>query len=260
MKKMKVVILCGGLGTRLREQTEYMPKPLVSVGNRPILWHIMKIYQSFGYEDFICCLGYKGEMIKQFFLNYRFMRNDFTINLGHNSSRQLNNAQKEEWAVTLADTGAETNTGGRIKKIEPYIDGDTFMLTYGDGLADIDINGLLEFHARSGKIATVTGVHPPSRFGIIETDRDGIAQSFREKPYTEEKISGGFFVLNRKVFSYLDENCIFEREPMEQLVRERELAVYEHKGFWYCMDTYRDYLELNRMWKEGRPAWKIWEE
>ncbi|MCP4692875.1 MAG: glucose-1-phosphate cytidylyltransferase [Desulfobacterales bacterium] len=246
------------MGTRLREHTEYIPKPLVTIGSRPILWHIMKIFAHYGYQKFICALGYKGEMIKRYFLNYEYMNNDFTITLGRKNQKVILDQEDVNWSVTLADTGLETGTGGRIKRVERYVEGEEFLVTYGDGVADIDMDRLIRFHREKGRIGTVTGIHPSSRFGIIESGDNGLIRRFREKPRTDEMINGGFFVFNPGVFDYLDPNCIFEKEPMERLVRDGELAVYEHKGVWFCMDTYRDYLELNRMWDEGRAAWKVW--
>lgn len=260
MKQCKVVILCGGKGTRLREQTEFMPKPLVDIGGRPILWHIMKIYAHYGYQSFLCCLGYKGEMIKQYFLNYEYMSNDFMVTIGYKNREIIMDQEEKEWSVTLADTGLETMTGGRIKRIEKYINSENFMVTYGDGVANINIDELEKFHLEKGKIATVTGVHPISRFGIIERNADGMVERFREKPQVDEVINGGFFVFNKKIFDYLDLNCVLEKDPMEQLAQDKELAVYEHKGFWYCVDTYRDYLELNKMWDEKNVPWKIWDD
>lgn len=260
MQKCKVFILCGGMGTRLREQTEYIPKPLVQVGGRPILWHIMKIYAHYGYTDFTCCLGYKGDLIKQYFLNYAYINNDFTVTFGNNNEKVVMNATEKDWRVTLCDTGLETMTGGRIKRIEKLVDGENFMVTYGDGVADIDIDRLYAFHLEKGRIATVTGVSPISRFGIIEDDGNGLVLGFREKPQVHELVNGGFFVFNRRVFEYLESNSILEKEPMVNLARDRELAVYQHKGFWFCMDTYRDYLDINRMWDEGQAGWKIWRD
>lgn len=259
MNEYKVVILCGGKGTRLREQTEFIPKPLVDVGGHPILWHIMKIYAHYGYNSFICCLGYKGDLIKQYFLNYEFMHNDFTIKLDEKNEKTIINQEEKDWAITLANTGLETMTGGRIKKIEKYIDGDIFLATYGDGVADINIDKLINYHLEKGKIATITGVHPISRFGIIE-HAGGLVKRFREKPQVNEVINGGFFIFNRKIFDYLDDNSILEKEPLEQLALDKELAVYEHKGFWFCMDTYRDYLEINNIWSEDKAVWKIWKD
>ena len=258
---MKVVILCGGMGTRLREETEYRPKPMVQVGGRPILWHIMKIYAHYGFKDFIICLGYKGNMIKQYFLNYEAMNNDFTIPLGNYNNIQIHsNHQERDWRVTLADTGEEAQTGARVKKTEKYVNGDLFMLTYGDGVADININELIEYHKSHGKIGTMTGVHPSSRFGEFTMKGKQIVK-FDEKPQvTEGLINGGFFVFNKKIFKYLqeDDNCYLEKEPLENLAADGELMVYPHDGFWQCVDTYRELELLNNVWKSRNPPWKVW--
>lgn len=258
---MKVAILCGGLGTRLREETEFRPKPMVQIGNRPVLWHIMKVYGYYGFNDFIICLGYKGNMIKDYFLNYEAMNNDFTIRLGSRNSIDFhNNHQEKDWRVTLADTGESSQTGARVKKIEKYMDGDMFMLTYGDGVADINIKELVEYHRSHGKIGTMTGVHPSSRFGEL-TVRDNQIIEFDEKPQTKDGlVNGGYFVFNREFFEYLteDDNCILEKKPLEKLASDGELMVYPHHGFWQCVDTYRELEALNMMWTQGKPPWKIW--
>lgn len=258
----KVVILCGGMGTRLREETEYKPKPLVEIGGKPILWHIMKIYSSYGFKDFVLCLGYKGKMIKDYFANYETMNCDFTIDLGTRSIELHNKHEETDWRITLAETGEKAMTGARVKRIEKYIDGDKFMLTYGDGVSDIDISKLLEFHNSHRNIATITGVRPSaSRFGeLVLKDKDYVKE-FTEKPQIKEGyINGGFFVLNKTVFSYLEDEdeCSFEQEPLENLARDGELRVFKHEGFWQCMDTYRDSLMLNNLWIKRRPPWKVW--
>ena len=257
---MKVVILCGGQGTRLREETEYRPKPLVEVGGRPILWHIMKSYAHHGLRDFTLCLGYRGNMIKEYFLNYEAMNNDFTISLGQESKLHFNGAHEEQdFRVTLADTGQETMTGGRIKRIRNYIDGDTFLVTYGDGLADIDITALLAFHKSHGKIGTITTVRPQSRFGILDTTDDGKVQRFSEKPQVDGWASAGFLVFNRALFNYIDtDDCVLEREPLEKLAVEGQLMAYRHHGFFFAMDTYREYLHLNELWNSGKAPWRVW--
>jgi glucose-1-phosphate cytidylyltransferase len=262
-RKEKVVILCGGKGTRIREETEFKPKPMVEIGNKPFLWHIMKIYSFYGFTDFILCLGYKGEMIKEYFLNYEMMNSDFTIEIGKNNKniQILHPQNKDQWKVTLADTGHDTMTGGRIKKIEPYIDTDNFMMTYGDGVGNINLDNLLEFHLSHKKIATITGVRPPSRFGELVIRGKRVAE-FSEKPQVREGyINGGFFALNRKVFQYLrdDENCIFEGEPLERLAGDGELMVFPHDDYWRCMDTLRDMDVLEKEWQKGNPPWKVWE-
>jgi glucose-1-phosphate cytidylyltransferase len=250
------------MGTRLREETEYRPKPMIEIGERPILWHIMKIYAHYGFTEFILCLGYKGWIIKEYFLNYAMMHSDFTVEIGKKNGIQFHNEQVENgWKVTMSETGLNAMTGARVKRIEKYIHDDTFMLTYGDGVGDINIRELLNFHRQHGKIGTVTGVSPPSRFGglIIE---DEYVRKFEEKPrsYTTV-VSGGFFVFNRRMFEYLedDDKCVFEKEPLENLAGDSELMVYEHPGFWECMDTYRDYLHLNQIWKQGEVPWRTWE-
>jgi glucose-1-phosphate cytidylyltransferase len=259
---MKVVILCGGMGTRLREETEYRPKPMIEIGGRPILWHIMKIYAHYGFNEFVLCLGYKGWMIKEYFLNYAMMHGDFTLEVGKKNDIQFHNNQSEEgWKVTLADTGLNAMTGSRVKKIEKYIDDDTFMLTYGDGVANVNIPNLLDYHRKHGKIGTVTGVSPPSRFGELSVVGRYVV-GFTEKPQSVGFINGGFFVFDKRIFNYLsdDENCILEREPMERLASDKEMVVYEHNGFWQCMDTYRDYQYLNGIWEKGEVPWRIWEK
>lgn len=265
MEKPKVVILCGGIGTRLREQTEFMPKPLVRIGDMPILWHIMKIYSHYGYNDFILCLGYKGEMIKEYFLNYEWMSRDFTFNLSSRNKWKTHSEHAlEDWNITFADTGLHTLTGGRIKKIEKYIKGDYFLATYGDGVADVDIKKLVKFHREKRKSVTLTGLHPISRYGIIKAKEDGLATSFSEKPALGDLINGGFFVFNRRIFDYLNKDIMLEEVvtaegPLATLAKEGQLAVFRHTGFWHCMDTYRDYAELNRIWDSKKVPWKVWE-
>jgi len=257
---MNVIILCGGLGTRLREETEFRPKPLVDVGGRPILWHILKLYAHHGFRDFVLCLGYRGNMIKEYFLNYEAMNNDFTICLGRQNHIIYHDAHKEQdFHVTLADTGLETMTGGRVKRVEKYIDGDTFMVTYGDGVADLDIKALVEYHRCHGKLATMTTVRPHSYYGLLDLDTNGTVVRFREKPQMDDWINVGFFVFDRKVFNYLDDNCILEREPLENLAKDGQLIAYRHTGFWHAMDTYRDFLKLNELWQQGDAPWKVWE-
>ncbi|MCK5541073.1 MAG: glucose-1-phosphate cytidylyltransferase [Desulfobacterales bacterium] len=259
---MQTVILCGGLGTRLREETEFRPKPMVNIGDKPILWHIMKIFSCFGHSDFVLPLGYKGEMIKEYFWHYELMNNDVTIELGKQDSCCLHNCHDEAgWEITLVNTGEKTLKGGRLKRIEKYIKDDAFMLTYGDGVADIDINDLLEFHQQHGKIATVTGVPPTARFGELSINNDQVI-SFQEKPEASKsgQISGGFFVLNKDIFDFLseDENCDLEFGALEKIAAAGELMVYKHSGFWACMDTVRDVEYLNKLWAEGNAKWKIW--
>jgi len=258
--KPQVVILCGGLGTRLREETEFRPKPLVEIAGKPILWHIMKMYSHYGFKHFVLCLGYKGHMIKEYFLNYRLMNNDFTLRLGSRAAPRVRGSHAaEDWSVTFAETGLEAMTGARVKRIESYIVGDHFMLTYGDGVADIDLGKLWKFHQSHGKMGTVTGVRPLSRYGELKVS-GGLVKDFNEKPESGgDLVSGGFFVFKRRFFQSLkeEESCILEREPLQRLAKDGELAVYPHLGYWHCMDTYRDFIALNESWKKGAP-WKVW--
>ena len=258
---MKVIILCGGVGTRLREETEFRPKPMVNIGSRPILWHIMKYYSQSGYHDFVLALGYKGEMIKNYFCHYELMNNDVTIELGQPEKMHIHRSHDEAgWKITLADTGEKTLKGARLKKVEKYITNDTFMMTYGDGIADIDIKALLAFHKTHGKLATVTGINPASRFGELKIDGDRVA-SFTEKPNSSEGlINGGYFVFNRTIFDYLtvNDSCDLEIGPLEKIANEGQLMVYKHQGFWACMDTLRDMEYLNKIWDDAVAKWKIW--
>ena len=256
---MKVVLLCGGLGTRLREETEFRPKPMVEIGGRPILWHIMKLYAHSGFREFVLCLGYRGNVIKEYFLNYEAMNSDFTICLGRQSQIRFNDVHGEQGLqLTLADTGQSTMTGGRVRRIQKYIDSDTFLLTYGDGVADLDIARLVEFHQSHGKLATVTAVSPTSRFGVLEMNKNRV-MSFLEKPRTDGYASAGFFVFNRRVFDYLDgDDCVLEREPLERLARDGQLMAYKHEGFFFAMDTYREYEYLNQLWSKDQAPWKVW--
>lgn len=258
---MKVVILCGGFGTRLREETEFRPKPMVEIGGRPVLWHIMKTYAHHGFRDFVLCLGYRGAAIKEYFLNYEAMNNDFSICLGQKSQIRYHGQHTEQgFSVTLADTGIDCMTGGRIRKIARYVDDDAFLLTYGDGVTDLDLRNLVEFHKSHGKVATVTTVSTVSRFGVLDLDGNDRVNTFTEKPKTDGWMSAGYFVLNRRVFDYLDgDGCIFEREPLERLAREGQLMAYRHPGFFYAMDTYRDYLHLNELWNDGEAPWRVWQ-
>ena len=260
---MKVVILCGGLGTRLREETEYRPKPMVPVGDRPILWHIMNRYAIYGYNEFVLCLGYKEDMIKNYFLHYRTETSDFTLKVGLKSQEAIqyhSPCPERNWSITFVDTGERTMTGARVKRIERYIDGETFLLTYGDGLADLDIIALTRFHEHHGRVGTVTSVHPGvGRFGELVLETDRVAQ-FMEKPEKPDGyISGGFFVFHRDVFRYLseDDHCVLEREPLQRLSADGQLMAYRHHGYWECMDTYRDYQHLNELWNKGDPPWAV---
>jgi glucose-1-phosphate cytidylyltransferase len=259
--EVPVVILCGGMGTRLREETEYRPKPLIEIGGRPILWHIMKIYASQGFKRFVLCLGYKGEMIKQYFLNYRLLTRNFTLQFDSTAEPIVeNNGTPEEWTITFVDTGINAMTGARIKRIGPYLDSNEFMLTYGDGVADVNLPEVLKFHRKHGRLATITAVHPIARFGELMIEGDRVVR-FAEKPQVPEGfINGGFFVLNKGVFAYLadDESCVFEREALERLAADGQLMTYHHTGFWHCMDTYRDLQVLNQFWESPNPPWKLW--
>lgn len=263
MEKPKVVILCGGEGTRLREETEYKPKPMVMVGGQPVLWHIMKIYAHFGFSDFVLCLGYKGEMIKEFFLSHEMMHNDVTIKLGDRSRDTVHrNGKADDWTITFADTGLKTMTGARLKRIEKYIGTDSFFVTYGDGVADANIAEELAFHKKSGRMATLLGVHPHSRYGLVKAGKDGLVERFTEKPVLEDYINGGFYVFEKGIFDLLsaDEGCVLEKAPLESLVEKRQAGMFRHDGFWYAIDTYKEWLELNRMWDEGRRPWKVWKD
>ena len=255
---MKVVILCGGMGTRLREETEFRPKSMVKIGRKPILWHIMKHYANHGFNQFVLCLGYKGEVIKEYFYHYMLHNNDVTVKLGQNRQITIHeNSHVEDWEVTLVDTGEKTLKGARIHKIQKYIDGD-FMLTYGDGVSDINISSLVDFHKKHNKIGTVTGVNPSSSYGQIK-HKNGNVSDFIEKPKIEEGlINGGFFVFQNKIFDYLNsnENCDFEVGPLEKLTQEGQLMVYQHNGNWACMDTHRDSISLNNLWENDQAFWQ----
>lgn len=262
---MKVVILCGGFGTRIRDVADNIPKPMIPIGRYPILWHIMKYYASYGFREFVLCLGYRGQVIKDFFLNYETHTKDFTIVLGRGGDIRFHTGHDEsDWQVTLADTGLDALTGARIRKIKNYIGGDVhFMLTYGDGVGDINIDSLLAFHTAHGKILTVTGVRPPGRFGELVANKNGLVSEFNEKPQaTAGSISGGFFVCRREIFDYLDEreDLIFEQDPMNRLVADGQLMLYPHDGFWQPMDTHREYSLLNRLFDSGKAPWVIWKK
>ncbi|MBK6700305.1 MAG: glucose-1-phosphate cytidylyltransferase [Saprospiraceae bacterium] len=258
---MKVVILAGGLGTRLMEETESRPKPMVEIGGKPILWHIMKIYEAQGYNDFIICLGYKGHMIKEYFLNYYLYNSDVTIELEKNKV-DVHFSHTESFKVTLIDTGIDTNTAGRIKRIQKYIGNESFMLTYGDGLANIDIKKLIEHHNASKRFATLTSIQIPGRFGHLDINENGIVGKFQEKPNNDGLwINGGFFVLEPEIFNYLEGNMDmvqWEKKPLMEIANDGQLAAYTHKGFWKAMDAMRDRIELEELWKSNQAAWKIW--
>jgi glucose-1-phosphate cytidylyltransferase len=256
---MKTVILAGGLGTRMREETEYKPKPMVEIGGFPIIWHIMKSYSMFSHRDFVVCTGYKGEMIKEYFREFETLNSDFTINLEAGKSIKIHNSESEiNWSVTLADTGGLTTTGGRILKVRKYLDNQTFMCTYGDGLSDINITELINFHRSHGKVATLTCIRPVSRFGKIKVDSTGVVKQFQEKPQTTEWVNGGFFVFEPQIFNYLSEDKSLEEDTVIKLINDSQLMAFKHDGFWQPMDTYRDVLELNKVWDSGLAPWKKW--
>lgn len=260
---MKVVILCGGYGTRIRDVADDIPKPMIPVGGRPILWHIMKYYAHWGHTDFVLCLGYRGQVLKDFFLNYKAMTSDFTLKLGQPDSIAYHSQHDEsDWHVTLVDTGLKAMTGARIRRIRRFIgDDEVFMLTYGDGVGDVDLDALLRFHRAHGKLVTVTGVRPPGRFGELNIDTKGSVVEFNEKPQSVGgRISGGFFVCQREFLDRLGDNedLVLEQEPMRELVRDGQLMMYEHDGFWQPMDTYREYTLLNQLFDEDRAPWMLW--
>ncbi len=257
---MKAVLLAGGLGTRMREETEFRPKPMVEIGGRPVLWHIMKVLGHQGVEDFVVCTGYKSEYIKNYFTNYGAVNNDFTVTLGEPGGIEYHGAHDEShWTVTVSDTGADTMTGGRIKRIRKYVEGERFLATYGDGIADVDLEALLEFHKAHGKIATMTAVQPLSRFGVLELDADGSVTQFKEKPQVEGWINIGYFIFEPGVFDYIDgDESVLEEGPLRRLADDNQIAAYKHTGFWEPMDTHREALMLNALWAKGAP-WKIWE-
>jgi len=257
---MKVVLLAGGYGSRISEETEIKPKPMVEIGGKPILWHIMKIYSSYGHNEFVVLLGYKSYYIKEYFANYFLHQSNVTINLQTNEM-QVHNNTSEPWKVTLVETGLDTMTGGRIKRAEEYIGKDTFLLTYGDGVSDIDINATIDFHKKHGKAITMTAIQPEARFGNLDIADNLKINSFIEKPKSEAGwINGGFFVCEPNVFNYLSENesCVFEQKPLQQLAEDGEMYSYKHKGFWQPMDTLRDNQKLNKLWKSNKAPWKIW--
>jgi len=254
---MKTIILCGGIGTRMKEETEFKPKPMVLIGGKPILWHIMKIYAHYGYNEFILALGYKGEMIKDYFLNKRAFLSDFTLDMTTNK-KEFHNNESDNFKITFAETGLKSETGERILGVKKYITEDEFMITYGDGVADIDINRLVTFHRKQGTIGTITGAHPYSKYGLVKIDeKRNLVLNFEQKPLMYDYASIGFMVFNKKVFNYFDEG------PMEnslmKLAKEGQLSIYKHEGFWKGMDTYREMEELNKLWQESKP-WAVWEK
>ena len=257
---MQVIILAGGLGTRISEESHLRPKPMIEIGDRPILWHIMKYYSFYGFNDFIICAGYKGYMIKQFFSDYYLHMSDITFDFTKENSMTVHNHFAEPWKVTLVDTGLNTMTGGRIKRIEKYIQDDSFMMTYGDGVSDIDLYELLRFHESHGKIATITTVNVSQRFGVIDIDKNSAVKSFREKSSDDgDIINAGFMVLNRGIFEYIEgDETVFEKQPLEDLVRNGELMAFKHTGYWQCMDTQREKLQLEEIWQSGNAPWAKW--
>ena len=258
---MKVVLLAGGLGTRISEQSHLKPKPMIEIGEKPILWHIMKYYSQFGFHDFVICLGYKQYVVKEFFADYFLHTSDVTFDLANNSM-EVHNNYSEPWKVTLVDTGLNTMTGGRVKRIQPYIGDEPFMLTYGDGVCDVDLNELLKFHEGHGKTATMTTVNIAQLKGVLDIDEGDVVRSFREKDETDASlINGGFMILNPEIFSYLeDDSTVLEREPLQRLASEGQLMSFHHTGFWQCMDTQREMKKLEDLWQSGKAPWKIWEK
>lgn len=258
---MKVVLFAGGLGTRISEETDVRPKPMVEIGGKPILWHIMKIYSHYGFNDFIICLGYKGYVIKEYFMNYFLHNSDIKIDL-ENNNMEILGTRSESFKVTLVETGLNTKTAGRLQQVKKYIGNEDFMLTYGDGVCDVDMDALIAFHKANNKIATVTSVQPDARFGGMDLAADGAVNSFREKAKVDAQwINGGFFVLKPEVFNYLDKDMnstMWEDEPLERLTADNQLMAYKHSGFWKCMDALRDKIELNELWDSNTAPWKIW--
>lgn len=260
---MKVIILAGGLGTRISEESHLRPKPMLEIGGQPILWHIMKIYSSYGFNDFIICCGYRGHMIKEYFADYYLHRSDITFDFSNNNQVKIHSNVAEPWKVTLADTGLNTQTGGRIKRVSQYIDGQPFMMTYGDGVSNIDVNALLEQHKKSKMTATLTAIQPAGRYGVLDLDEDkNCVVGFREKAKEDTNwINAGFMVLEPEVFDYIEgDRTYFEREPLMRLSEDNRLGVYRHYGYWQCMDTQRDKSALEHLWNNGNAPWKVWEE
>jgi glucose-1-phosphate cytidylyltransferase len=259
--KMKVVLLAGGMGTRISEESHLKPKPMIEIGGKPIIWHIMKIYEHHGYNDFIVCCGYKGHVIKEYFINYFLYNSDITVEVGNNNIA-VHYSNAESFKVTLVDTGLETNTAGRIKRIEKYVKGESFMLTYGDGVCNLNIKDLVAFHKASGKLATLTTIQLPGRFGNIQTDEKGIVEKFQEKPDGDGVwINGGFFVLEPGIFDYLQgdmDTVQWETDPLVKIANDKQLASFKHAGFWKCMDALRDKVELENLWDTNQAKWKVW--
>lgn len=258
---MKAVILAGGMGTRITEESVLKPKPMIEIAGKPIIWHIMKLYTTYGINDFIICLGYKGFVIKEYFANYYLHESDVTFDFSNRSEGLVHANTAEPWKVTLVNTGANTMTGGRVKRIKDYVGDETFLLTYGDGLADINIASLIAFHKKNKKLATVTAVNPAGRFGLLDLDEKGNVSRFLEKPEGDGNwINGGFFVMEPAIFDYLeDDKTVLERKPLETLAAQGNLKAYRHEGFWYAMDTLRDKIYLEELWNTGNAPWKVWE-
>ena len=258
---MKAVILAGGIGTRITEESVLKPKPMIEIGGKPIIWHIMKLYTKYGVNDFIICLGYKGFVIKEYFANYYLHESDVTFDFSNRSERLVHANTAEPWKVTLVNTGADTMTGGRVRRIKDYVGDETFLLTYGDGLADINIASLIAFHKKNKKLATVTAVNPAGRFGLLDMDEKGNVSRFLEKPEGDGNwINGGFFVMEPDIFDCLeDDKTVLERKPLETLAAQGNLKAYRHEGFWYAMDTVRDKIYLEELWNTGNAPWKVWE-
>lgn len=256
---MKTVILCGGRGTRLGEHGSTIPKALIEIGHKPMIWHILNSYSHYGFNDFVLCLGFLGDKIKRHFMEQRWLRDDFELALHENNLSFLSENEFEDWKIIFADTGIDTNTGGRLKKIKKYLKNEeTFCVTYGDGLSDVNIEKLIEFHKSHGKIATLTSVNPKSSFGLLKIDENNLVLDFQEKPKLKEWINGGFFVFNKEIFNYLGDDSVLEQKPFESLARDKELVAFKHEGFWKCMDTYKDNIEFNKLWDEGKALWKVW--
>ena len=258
--ELKVVILAGGFGTRISEESHLKPKPMIEIGGQPILWHIMKIYSHYGFHEFVICAGYKQHIIKEYFADYFLHTSDVTFDFTNNNEMMIHHNTAEPWKVTVVDTGLNTMTGGRIKRIQKYVGNEAFMLTYGDGVSNVDISQLLEFHKRNKKLITMTAVNVGQRFGVLDIDKEGLIQSFREKKDLDgSMINAGFMVIEPKIFDYIDgDETVFEQRPLEQVASEGQLVAYKHEGFWKCMDTQRDKMQLEKLWSEGKAPWKIW--
>lgn len=259
ISRTPIVILCGGQGTRFREQTERRPKPMIEIAGRPILWHLMRFYAGHGFKDFVLCLGYRGDSIKRYFLDFAALESDFTVDLASPGKISYHQRDGADWRVTCIDTGAQAMTGARLKRVAHHLDADHFMLTYGDGLSDVDIPALLAFHQAHGRLATVTGVRPPGRFGELQTDGQAVVR-FSEKPVEGGRINGGFFAFQRGFLEYVrdDDSCVLERDPLERAAQDDQLRMFPHDGYWQCMDTYRDLLKLEESWNDGDAPWRTW--